>query len=1794
MRLRKGNRLIAWGLLAVLLITGTVVTPMETVKTYAAELSGLGDASRKAATEGIVLLENKDQTLPLQAGQKISVFGRVQVDTFYCGYGSGGYVYPSQKVSILEGLRQNPDISVNEDLAEVYEAWCEKNPAKGNDAGWAKWPYYHPEMPLEDEMVEEAAKNSDKAVVVIGRGAGEDRECKLEPGSYYLTEDEKDMLAKVDENFQQVIVLLNIGNIIDMSWMEDYEHITSILNIWQGGMQTGKAVADILSGRVNPSGKLASTIAKSYEDYPSSENFGNSAYNNYAEDIFVGYRYFETFEDAKEKVLYPFGYGLSYTSFDIQTQKVSHDDSQIQVDVEVTNTGDYAGKEVVQVYYGAPQGVLGKAAKSLAAYAKTPLLQPGESQKMTLQFDISSMASYDDSGKTGHKSAFVLEAGDYSIYVGNSVRNATEQGAYIQEELEVTQQLEEAIAPEHSFDVMTASEDEDGNIVRGSQPVATRTVDLKQRMEEHLPQEITYTGNMGYQLLDVYQEKITMDQFVAQMSQEELARIARGAGGMQSSLGTGGNAGVFGGVETSLRDLGIVPVSAHDGPSGLRLRDSDSSSLLPIGSLLACTWNNDLVEYLYSLLGQEMILNQVDILLAPGMNIQRDPLCGRNFEYFSEDPLVTGMMGAATTRGVQSSGAGACMKHFAANNQETNRKKTDSRVSERALREIYLKAFEIAVKTSDPFALMSGYNKLNGVWCCYNYELMTTILREQWGYDGVVMTDWSMQSDQSPFYENVKDNAYRVQAQVDLYMPGDFSVDSIKNALGKGLTLAELQRSAKNILNCVIKTPKFARDNALSYYSYEKPETYFQVSGGDQVDGESARLSEIRIDGNRLVTFHPLVQDYEVFHRPSDPMPEVTVTAPEGVQVTITQATDERPVATIDVEENGVWNTYQVFFEFGLDMTPTVENPIYAYLDQIYLNGEALTGFYSSLYDYEVIVNDRPEITVQEKEGVEATVTYLEDGSGAVILAQSPYHAVEYHITFGQGPRSDEFDGDTLSDFWTNHAPNEKGYLADGAWNIETEDGDLYQTTKDLKNYISQPAQGNWESVVKIRLSEMPSKIYHQIGIKIMEDEDNYLYFRLEQLDKDAGIAIRLNEEKAAKSTEIVKDTTFAPKMKDNTFYLKVRKTNQSYDFYVSADGETYFTVKEGYTANYKQPKYTLAASNGTGKTDIPSIRASYEYVHFTMQEEEPPKVISIGKEGQSQLKVAEDFFRKSDALTPEECSDEDGGLSMGYSDSGEWALYTINVEESGYYHVNPRISSAKDELYQLSFGLELDGQPLTTFMQLGGTGGWDEWVTMDAQTIYLEKGEHKLRLYYLSDGININWLQFDYLEPHRVSVVKPDCVELVLDQEEAIQGDTVSFTMTIQDEKKELESILAVTQSSTVTLKQRADHSYYFEMPDEDVTIRVSVQDKAPTAEEYQQLLEELQKKEAELAEKEELLAKKEALLGEKEQELSGLKDQVAQLKDELAQERDNVTQLTTQLTSAKREIERLESEADENQQQLQELQDQVERLTEQLGTAKEKVQELEETLLQAKDEIRQLETEKQQLTLEVSEAKAQAKQAQAQLEQIKAEAEEAKAQSEQAKEEAEKSKEEAKQAQEELKQAQEAAAKAKKEAQMAKEETLKAREELEKMKASMVLRKGDVVRKGHVKYRVTNAKKRQVEAYAADNNQVRSLKIADTVQIKGVTCKVVSIADRAFEKMKKLSKVTIGKHVTSIGKKAFYQDKKLKNIKIKSRKLKVVGKQSLKGISAKAVIRVPMGKREAYEKRLNRGEMKKTVRVK
>ena len=623
----------------------------------------------------------------------------------------------------------------------------------------------------------------------------------FEDGVFYLTHAEQEMVNTVKQNFARVIVVMNVGGMVDTSWFHDDAQIQSVLMAWQGGMEGGLATAELLAGEGNPSGKLSDTFARELNDYPSTYNFHESEkYVEYTDDIYVGYRYFETIPGAKEKVNYPFGFGLSYTQFTLGESQISIEGDQIRCMVSVTNTGAMAGKEVVQAYYGAPQGRLGKAARVLCAFAKTRLLQPGETQLMTLCWKIADMASYDDCGKVC-KSAYVLEQGEYKFYIGTSVRDAVENATvYTAAKDIVTQQLTSRLAPTSLTKRMLA----DGTYeeLETTEPVDTDANELEKMTTEEMEAFAPKTEGRArwrlwgdktpdkqhHFLIEAAEGKITLEEFMAQLSDEQLAELLGG----QPNTGVANTFG-FG----NLPDYGVPNIMTADGPAGLRISPECGvcTTAWPCSTLIACTWNPEVAQQVGAAGGAEVKENNIAVWLTPAVNIHRSPLCGRNFEYYSEDPYLTGKMASAMVKGIQSNHVGATVKHFALNNKETNRKNSDSRASERAIREIYLKAFEIIVKEANPWAIMSSYNIVNGRRTSENHELLTDVLRGEWGFEGAVTTDWWTNG------EHYKE----VAAGNDIKMATGFP-ERLMEAVHKGIiTRAELETCAKRVLNLILK-----------------------------------------------------------------------------------------------------------------------------------------------------------------------------------------------------------------------------------------------------------------------------------------------------------------------------------------------------------------------------------------------------------------------------------------------------------------------------------------------------------------------------------------------------------------------------------------------------------------------------------------------------------------------------------------------------------------------------------------------------------------------------------------------------------------------------------------------------------------------------------------------------------------------------------------------------------------------------------------------------------------------------
>lgn len=777
--------------------------------------NGYTQAARQTAAEGCVLLKNEGGALPLPNGCRAAVFGRIQRHYYKSGTGSGGMVNVTRVVGILDALLEEEDILVDRELLAEYDAWEETHPVDEGE-GWAKEPWSQEEMPVSPGFARKYSEQNDAAIIIIGRTAGEDRDNSDRKGAYRLSDTEAGMIDAVCSCFKRVVMIFNIGSIMDMS------HpclcgCSALMLAWQGGMVGGYGVADVLTGRVNPSGRLADTIAERIEDYPSTENFGSEVRNYYKEDIYVGYRYFETV--AKDRVMYPFGFGLSYTEFEETVTAFWENDGEITLTVTVKNVGAAAGKQVVQVYVEAPQGCLGKASRVLAAFAKTESVESGNCAELTFSISPYQYASYDDSGATGKPHCYVLEAGRYNVYAGKNVRDAVCAGSFELDGMHVVEELTQNLAPVLEFERMRPEICAGGKAGHGVMQMTYEHVSAAGEQEarkrrENLPQEIPYSGDCGYRLHDVAEGNVTMETFIAQLSDDDLSCIIRGEG-MGSPKVTPGTAAAYGGVSESLAGFGIPCACCTDGPSGLRLDSGEKAFSMPNGTLMACTFNLPLIEKLYSFTGVEMVLNKIDNLLGPGVNIHRNPLNGRNFEYFSEDPYLTGMMAAAQLEGLKSAGVTGTIKHFAANNQETKRTEVDSVVSERALREIYLKGFEIAVKKGGADSVMTTYGALNGVWTAGRFELNTSVLRGEWGFDGIVMTDWWAKISRQGQNGEARDNdcASMVMAQNDLYMVCEEADKNLKGdntleALQSGeLTRGELQRNAMNICRHLLTLP---------------------------------------------------------------------------------------------------------------------------------------------------------------------------------------------------------------------------------------------------------------------------------------------------------------------------------------------------------------------------------------------------------------------------------------------------------------------------------------------------------------------------------------------------------------------------------------------------------------------------------------------------------------------------------------------------------------------------------------------------------------------------------------------------------------------------------------------------------------------------------------------------------------------------------------------------------------------------------------------------------------------------
>ena len=797
------------------------------------------ELSMYVATQGMVLLENENNALPIAKNGKIALFGCGADATVKGGTGSGD-VEQRDTVSVWESF-QNAGYEITSEswLNTHYAAYTEAVQAELS-RGSTTAPYI-PDQEITDADLESAKAGTDTAVYVIARSSGESSDRSLEAGDYYLSDIEKNNLQKIASAFEHCIVVLNIGGIIDTSFMDEIEGIDALLLMSQAGMRGGDALLKVLNGEITPSGKLTDTWAKNYEDYPSSDVFssndGNVEQEDYVEGIYVGYRYFDTFN---VEPAYEFGYGLSYTDFDITINDIAADADQVSVSVTVKNVGDtYSGKEVVQIYFSAPDGTLEKPYQELAAYGKTDELAPGESQSLTISFATTEMSSYDETS-----AAYLMEKGDYIIRVGNSSRNTTAAGIVRLDETVITEQLSNQLTPDKEItelsnkDAVSYSYDTEAEEISAAtvielsassitpednaSPYEEETVNVyvsDTTQEEYLSENLGYPLENPYSgpyeetvirlegdfsqstLKDVYDGIISMEEFVSGLTVEEMANLVSGGNKLPDDedaaasdfddgtmIGAHANSVTGAAGETTgiyIQTKLIPNIVLADGPAGVNLTQQEESdgtiyyqycTAWPIGTLRAQTWDSEIIESFGAAIGEEMKEFGVTLWLAPGMNIHRNPLCGRNFEYYSEDPYLTGSMAIAETTGVQSNpGVGVTLKHYAANSQENNRSAENNTLTERTFREIYLKGFEMAVKAASPMGIMTSYNLNNGVPAGDDYDLCTDLARGEWGFDGLIMTDWGGGQSQPTL---------SMHAGNDLIMPGSAAKNIAKEAFG--------------------------------------------------------------------------------------------------------------------------------------------------------------------------------------------------------------------------------------------------------------------------------------------------------------------------------------------------------------------------------------------------------------------------------------------------------------------------------------------------------------------------------------------------------------------------------------------------------------------------------------------------------------------------------------------------------------------------------------------------------------------------------------------------------------------------------------------------------------------------------------------------------------------------------------------------------------------------------------------------------------------------------------------------
>ena len=791
----------------------------------------------EAACESMVLLKNEG-CLPFKAN-KIALYGAGAERTIKGGTGSGE-VNERHSVSIAEGLRDRGIEITTEGWLEGYEQFYAAAFEENRKNKWKEINITKPDtwmgivlssfrapagQPITAEDVEKS--DTDSCIYVVSRQAGEGGDRRAVPGDLFLTEGEIAAIRTCAENYDHFLLVINAGSSIDMGFLQEIEGIDAVLYLCQLGTEGGHAFADVVTGKVCPSGKLSDTWAKQYADIPFSQEYsylnGNLEDEYYKEGIYVGYRYFDS---LGVEPAFPFGFGLSYTNFDMHSAGVTMDGSRVQVQATVRNAGiEFAGKEVVQLYVSAPEGKLHKEYQSLAAFSKTQLLAPGEKQTLTLSFDLADVASYRE-----EDAAFVLEKGEYILRLGNSSRSTVTVGAVVVDE-EVIVSRHDHICPAREAIDALESPAREAEVLHPGLPRLT--------LAEGAIEPLVYT----YEKPALYPDDPRVKAFVEKLTLQEMVDIVVGIGmfGGEKKFHLPGSVG---NTTSKFWEKGLANVALCDGPAGLRIQQKSVidekgrlkgaalalstfdnlpkfirhflagntakgtplyqfATAFPVENALAQSWNTKLLEKVGTAIFREMQEYGCTYWLAPAMNIHRNPLCGRNFEYFSEDPFLTGAMAAAITRGVQQEpGYYVTIKHFACNNQEDNRMHVSSNLSERALREIYLRGFKMAVR-SGAKSVMTSYNRLNGVYTPNSYDLCTKVLRNEWGFDGVVMTDWFSTS------KGQGNNAMAMAAGNDLIMPGG---GHFKKEIIRGVQSGKIQK--EDVIRCCANVVKSIFDSA--------------------------------------------------------------------------------------------------------------------------------------------------------------------------------------------------------------------------------------------------------------------------------------------------------------------------------------------------------------------------------------------------------------------------------------------------------------------------------------------------------------------------------------------------------------------------------------------------------------------------------------------------------------------------------------------------------------------------------------------------------------------------------------------------------------------------------------------------------------------------------------------------------------------------------------------------------------------------------------------------------------------